>query len=98
MFVRYNKEDLDDIEIEIEYDGEYPNACRGLLTIKVNGKKLYTQEFCCESTGSAGVNDEGEYCCSGILIWEDAKYFSPIIVDAVNKILSKVNVCCGGCI
>jgi hypothetical protein len=84
-----------------EYDGEYPNACGGRLKVWNNDILVYSKEYCCYSTGRAFVdhNDEGivDY---GKLEWDDEYIFAnnPGIVNVVKKVLSGIDVCCGGCI
>jgi len=71
----------------------------GNLIIKVDGKKVYDEKFCCTSTGSVWFDDEWfEHVEEGELIWDDAHLFDEEIQDAVAEELSKVGVCCGGCI
>lgn len=86
-------------KIEVSYDGAYPNACSGTLIIKKDGMEIYNDMFCCHSTGSVSFDDEwNDMVCSGDLIWDDAEKFSQEIQDAVKSELSKVHVCCGGCV
>jgi hypothetical protein len=85
--------------IEVTYDGEYPNTCSGLLTIKENDIIVYKKCNCCTSTGNVSFDENWNECVnSGELIWDDADKFSKEIQLAVNDILSNCNVCCGGCI
>ncbi len=85
--------------IEVIYDGEYPNACRGRLIIKDDGTEIYNKENCCYSTGSVWFDkDWSEHVESGELLWGDAGNFSAEIQEAVRDVLSNQHVCCGGCV
>jgi hypothetical protein len=85
--------------IKVEYDGEYPNTCKGSLKITVNGDLIYNKEFCCESTGSVWFDDEwNAHIEDGELLWDDADGFDKEIQKAVNDVLNNCSVCCGGCI
>jgi len=86
-------------EIKVTYDGSWPCACGGRLVISIGDREVYNKEFCCNSSGSCGVNEEGdESTVSGSLDWADAQTFPPYIRRAVAKVLDEVEVCCGGCI
>jgi len=85
--------------IEVIYDGEFPNACSGMLTIIVDGELVYQNMLCCESTGSVSFDENwSELVLIGELIWKDADQFSKKIQRAVKKALSQIEVCCGGCV
>jgi hypothetical protein len=85
--------------IKVTYDGEYPNACTGTLTIIVDGETIYSKEHCCSSTGSCGFDDSfNEFVTDGRLDWDDEGKFSREIVEAVYQELDKIHVCCGGCL
>lgn len=87
------------MKIKVSYNGKWPCACMGRLVIKQDDQVIYDKEYCCKSTGRCSFdkhwNAEVE---DGELLWEDAKNFSKEIQDAVEIELSKVRVCCGGCI
>jgi hypothetical protein len=85
--------------IEVTYDGAFPNACSGTLTIKVDGSLIYDEYSCCESTGGVCFDiDWNENVIGGKLVWNDADKFSKEIQGAVKEVLDKVEVCCGGCV
>jgi len=85
--------------IEVEYDGEYPNACRGTLLIKENGIIVYNKMYCCRSTGGVWFdNNWNAHVEQGELLWEDTDKFSEEIQKAVEEKLSTISVCCGGCV
>ncbi len=89
-------------KIEVMYDGTYPTKCYGTLTIKVNGKEIYSKCDVCHSTGTCGWTDNGDdyVAFGGELVWneDESKNFSKEIQDAVADKLSEFHVCCGGCI
>ena len=102
---RRRLEQMSEPKIEVEYDGEYPNACSGTLTIKVNGEKIYERDFCCHSTGSVSFDDDWtEHVTEGELLWNDGeidkipKELQAAVKVAVECRLSEVVVCCGGCV
>jgi len=85
--------------IKVNYDGSYPNACSGTLEIIVNDKIIYKENHCCHSTGSVWFDDDwSEHVEDGDLMWDDADEFDRDIQEAVKERLSKVQVCCGGCV
>lgn len=93
--------DIDYSKIEIEYDGDYPCACMGTLTIKYNGTVVYSDEYECYSTGNVYFDDDwNDYVEPGDLLWDTDKYphVPHRLVEMVNERLSEVEVCCGGCI
>ena len=86
-------------KIKVTYDGEYPNACSGRLKIWINGKSIYNKQFCCLSSGSVWFDEEGnEHVEEGFLTWNEAKKFDKVIQNKVDEVLSKIHVCCGGCV
>lgn len=85
--------------IKVTYDGEYPNACTGTLTIIVDGEIIYSKKHCCTSTGNCYFTEDWDDVIEdGTLEWNDKDSFSKEIVNAVYEELSKINVCCGGCL
>ena len=85
--------------IKVEYNGSFPNACSGNLTITVDGKEVYNKSSCCSSSGAVWFDDDwNEHVEEGELTWDDASEFSEEIQEAVREELSKVIVCCGGCV
>ena len=82
--------------IEIKYNGDYPNLCRGDLKVIMDGK---TWEFPDGAMRSGGSCNQDE--CSGgdwwIASWPvdfpgNRKHF---VEEAINDHISKG--CCGGC-
>ena len=86
-------------KIEVSYDGKYPNACSGTLIIKVDGEEIYNDKFCCGSGGSVWFDKNwDEHVAPGKLTWNDAEKFDRDVQVAVEEVLSRIDVCCGGCI
>ena len=87
--------------IRVEYDGCYPNTCRGTLTIYINDNEVYKASGKCTSTGSIWFdNDWEEHVEEGELIWahSEAEMFDEDVQQAVRDKLSQFHVCCGGCV
>ncbi len=89
--------------IEVRYNGAYPNLCSGQLSIIVDGASEYIfPDYCLSSGGSVWFDSEwSEHVESGewsICKWpenfpEDLK---PEVTYAVNSHISQG--CCGGCV
>jgi hypothetical protein len=87
--------------IQVFYDGEYPNTCRGVLRILIDGEEVYNEQYVCRSSGSVWFDDNwGEHVETGELYWkeEEAVKFDADVREAVANKLSDFCVCCGGCI
>jgi outer membrane protease len=83
----------------IEYTGDYPNLCRGNLTIEVNGK-IYDKGFSLSSGGSVNFDDDWmEHVEEGrwsVVVPDELSEYQQEIEDLVNRNVSYG--CCGGCI
>lgn len=90
--------------IKVSYDGKYPCACSGKLTVEVDGKVIFSQSGCCHSTGCVWFDkDWNEHIETGKLVLDvddlkDTSWLTSEIEDAIDEELSKVHVCCGGCV
>lgn len=88
--------------IRVEYNGEYPCMCMGTLTIYKNNEIIYSDKYCCKSTGSVGFSDDysESYINNGELLWREeySSDFSEEVQKAVKDKLSEFQVCCGGCL
>jgi len=85
--------------IQVFYDGKFPNSCSGTLRIVVDGAEVYNKSFVCHSTGSVWFDkDWGEHVECGELVWREADQFDEEVQKAVAEKLSSVPVCCGGCV
>lgn len=92
-----------DIEF-IEYTGEYPNLCSGVLKIKVNGT-YYELYNILDSTGTCYIDSNGvEQITKGEWKWRTWNTKFPIeLIPYKKDILKIVNSkvpygCCGGCL
>ena len=89
-------------EIEIEYDGQYPNLCSGRLIVTVDGKKWVFPDYCLSSKGYVSFDaDFREEVGDGP--WSISEYpkdfpenLKQAVEDAVNE--SVRYGCCGGCV
>lgn len=85
----------------IDYNGDYPNLCSGVLRIEINGEEFYLSNIL-RSGGTCGMdNDWEDYVIHGA--WEvdlecypELKEFENEIIEVVNKNVPQG--CCGGCI
>lgn len=85
--------------VTVAYNGRFPATCAGSLEIVVDGRYIYGKQYVCASTGSCGVEPDGEeVILGGELVWKDADKYPAFIQDAVKAVLSQYDVCCGGCI
>jgi len=100
------------MNIKVEYDGSYPNACSGNLRVIENGAIIFeTKDYSFHSTGSVSFTEDwDEIITQGSLEWgngEELKRFLSFVNEHQNKehilfeterVLERVNVCCGGCV
>jgi len=106
MYIKIN------MDIEVEFDGEYPNVCHGKLRVIENGIVIYeTKKYVFESTGSAKVTKKCKSIIKqGVLEWCDDDEYNRFlnfvnnhpdkerILAKVKLVMESVKVCCGGCI
>lgn len=82
----------------IDYNGCWPNLCRGILTVEIEGKKVEFDAVI--SGGNCGFDkDWEEFAESGrwfVDVPEEYKDYSKEINDCMNKNVPKG--CCGGCL
>ena len=90
------------MNIEIDYNGEYPNLCSGDLIVHIDGKKWVFPSYCLSSGGSVWFDDDwGEHVEEGpwsIREWPAGfpDELKSDVFDAVNR---KIPFgCCGGCV
>lgn len=93
---------MKDTDIEIEYDGEYPNLCSGTLIVTMGIYKWIFPDYCLSSGGSVTFDKEwNENVTTGewsIGEWPDGfpEKYKKDVLDEVN---SEINHgCCGGCV
>lgn len=100
-----NKEEVKERVVEfVSYDGEYPNLCSGILTIRINGKEYELPEYCLESGGCVSFTEDydeivtiGEWRLSDTFkLQKELEPYKEEILKVINE-----NVplgCCGGCV
>lgn len=91
------------MNIQIEYDGSYPNLCRGWLIVTIDGVVYDFGEFCLESGGRTYFSDNytnshilhGEWTISN---WPDnfPEELKDSVIEAINNKIT--HGCCGGCL
>ena len=90
--------------IKIEYDGKWPNLCRGNLTAVIDGKKWVFPKYCLMSGGSVSFdNDWREHVTSGPWSIEEDQWPEGFPVELKIATLEAINQelphgCCGGCV
>ena len=84
----------------INYSGEYPNLCRGILTLEIDGKVVKFPKYCMHSGGyvsfDSDLNEIVEYGDWSVDIPEEYLEYKEEILQVVNDNIPKG--CCGGCI
>lgn len=99
------------MNIKVEYDGQYPNACSGNLKVIEDEKVIFeTKDFSFTSTGSVSfTKDCDEVICGGSLEWNTKEYKrfldflnkhpkKDYIISEAERVIDDVSVCCGGCV
>jgi hypothetical protein len=90
------------MEIKVEYDGEYPNLCRGDLIVYVDGKQYIFPDYCLSSGGSIYFDDDYQgHITKGkweVYGWPEdmPDNIKQAVLNAINE--SIPHGCCGGCI
>ena len=84
----------------IDYTGEYPNLCSGILTLEIDNKIVEFPKYCMHSGGSVWFDEdwnenieEGDW---SIDIPQEYLQYKKEILEVVNENVTKG--CCGGCI
>lgn len=89
-------------DIVIKYDGDYPNLCRGKLSVTINGRLWDFPEGSLSSGGSVWFDDDWtEHIQDGaweVMEWPEG--FPEEMKDATMKAINNEIPygCCGGCI
>lgn len=89
-------------EIKIEYDGEYPNLCRGNMTVFIDGEKWEFPQWPLASTGGI-FNEELQDYIPVEGLWK-VRYWPEKFPESLkNSVIDAINDqvkhgCCGGCI
>ena len=97
-------------KISIEYDGSFPNLCRGKLSVIIDDggllNKVFNMDHCLASSGSVSFDENWlEHVTSGKWVWsfyDDSdipKGFKPYM-DATLEVINEQipHGCCGGCV
>lgn len=90
-----------DMNIKIEYDGEYPRLCFGTLVVFIDEKRWNFPKDCLRS-GGASYSDEDYYCSIEEGPWfvydwpkDFPEYLKDDTLQAINDQIE--HGCCGGC-
>ena len=90
------------MNIKIEYNGSYPNLCRGRLVVTIDEKRWTFSDYCLSSGGCVSFDDdwnedvsEGDWSISE---WPEnfSEELKDPVLDAVNSVIPLG--CCGGCV
>lgn len=88
--------------IKINYNGAYPNLCRGELIVTIGGKDWKFPDYCLESGGSVSFDEDWqEHVSEGA--WNITGWPEDFPEDMKQKVVDAVNSqveygCCGGCV
>lgn len=88
--------------IKIDYNGSFPNLCRGILKVTIDEKIWVFPNYCMESGGCVSFDDNmHEHVTSGswsISDWpkDFPENYKQSTVDAINDQIP--SGCCGGCV
>jgi len=89
-------------DIQIQYNGRYPNLCSGQLIVTINGVRWVFPSHCMCSGGSVWFDKNwSEHIESGdwnIDNWPEGfpEDMKKTVIEAVNNEVSPG--CCGGCV
>ena len=90
------------MNIDIIYDGAYPNLCRGKLVVVIDGDVWNFPEYCMDPGGIVDFTDEWDEIVEtgpwSISSWPHLfpEELKDDVVDAVNSQVDWGN--CGGCV
>ena len=90
------------MDIEIKYDGSYPNLCSGNLVVVIDGEEWKFPPYCLSSGGDVSFGDDRDESVDegpwSISDWPkdfpDALKIP--VLDAINQSIE--HGCCGGCV
>ena len=89
-------------DIQISYDGSFPNLCSGQLVVYLGTQEWKFPSFCLRSRGSISFDsDWNEEITQGE--WSVSEWPEGFPEDAKEMVLKKINEeipfgCCGGCV
>ena len=93
---------IEEKNIRIEYDGEYPNLCSGQLIVYIDEDKWVFPKYCLSSGGSVSFDDDwneeishGPWCVNE---WPNGfpEELKELVTDVINDEIP--HGCCGGCV
>ena len=90
------------MQIEISYNGCFPNLCRGELIVTIDGVIYEFPPFCMVSGGHIYMDDDGDYNRE-LGEWDISEWPEGFPEEYKQPVLDKINEeipwgCCGGCI
>ena len=84
----------------VSYDGKYPCACSGILTLRINGDIVEFPQYCLHSGGRVSFDKNWEPTVEKgpwtVDIPDGYEDYAKAITDCVNANVPQG--CCGGCI
>ena len=85
----------------VSYSGRWPNLCRGILILRLDGKELVFPKCCLSSGGSTNYKSENNKITTGpwsITKWPKdwPRHLNPRANKLVNGHIPMG--CCGGCL
>jgi len=88
--------------MKIEYDGGYPNLCRGTLVVIINGKRWKFSDYCL-SSGGCIIFDKDWVEHVGHGPWSIYEWPKNFPKKYKEEVLQEINEqipwgCCGGCV
>lgn len=90
------------MNIQIEYDGSFPNLCSGKLVVIVDGIRWEFPSYCLSSGGNVWFDDDWsenvEEGAWSIIEWPEnfPNDIKTAVLEAVNQDIQFG--CCGGCV
>ncbi len=90
------------ININIEYNGAYPNLCRGKLIVTIDEKKWEFPPYCLSSGGRVWFDTQwNEHVEEGD--WDVRTWPDDFPEEMKDEVLHEINMrishgCCGGCV
>lgn len=91
-------------KIEIEYNGKYPNLCRGELTVILDGVRWEFGKYVIHSGGTIERdNDWNMWATEGAWYMDEDDFPKGFPMEYMYDVINAVNEeiplgCCGGCI
>ena len=90
------------MDIEIKYDGKYPNLCSGCLYVIIDGYEWSFPRYCLVSGGGVSFDDDWH---ENIWVgpWSISEWPKDFPEELKRAVEDKINAtidhgCCGGCV